>query len=500
MDENTNDSNQSPGLVTPDNSSVTPETPPSVTAGSPPEPAAGTATTTPVTSQSTNDVKASSETAPTSAATEKSPEGTPVSAAAADGAPSATVPAAGGDTAAAANPKPIPPSNPNKKSLQKILFVVIVVVLLAGIAIVVALAMGTKKTSVTITSTAKTTATVSTAKTNIWTGKGNTDEWNTASNWSLGVPVNGQSLTFNVSLIAKPSAKAVATFQNNIPNLTINKLFINGTGVGFVLKGNPLTITDGISQAITLASKTASPAQVTIETPITFSADQSVQVAANNTLTFDGMTTPATTTIGANTVQFSAAKSGDIELYTPIEGTGEIEIPSSTTTPGNVDFNTASPDFKGNVMVNSGATVGLGNQDTAGSGVSSTDAFGTSSVTIASGAYLELNEVGSDTYTVPNDITVGGNGEASASKNNGAFTGAVSTCITKAQQGCSDGATVTFTGTVTLTSDTQFGAFYGLSSPQVSPSTTVTYITKDLVANGHALAAIASSKAVIQKS
>jgi hypothetical protein len=540
MDENTNNSNEHPEVITPDNEKETPDTssspethetespeesaPAESEAAASNEPAGTTedkpeeasssdeapAATSPQASEEPQESEAADAAKPETTDAEKSTVAaeTPVPASTA-ATPSTPAPAvigtpppstASDDTAAAPvdGSKPVVADQASKKKLTKTIAIVAIVVILAVAAIVVAMSMGTKKIHVTTTSTTATT--VKPVQTNTWTGKADTYNWDTAANWSIGVPVNGQTLAFNASAIKQPSGNTVVTFQDNVPSLTVNKLIIDGTGVGFDIKGNPLTITSGISQDITAASKTAPAAAVDLENSITFAADQSVQAAANNNLTFNGLATPATTTIGANTVQFSATKSSDIEVFTPIVGTGAIEVPATTSTAGNVDFNTASPDFTGSVMVNAGATIGMGNQNTVGTGVSATDAFGTGAITIASGGYLELNEAGATSYTIPNTITVDGNGGASVSKNNGAYTGAVSTCITKAQEGCGDGATVTFTGKVTLTGNTEFGAFYGVDSPQVSPSTTATYVLKNLVANGHTVTAVPSSKAVIQKS
>ena len=388
----------------------------------------------------------------------------------------------------------------DKKKMSKVMVIVASVVIIALIAILIAVMMGNKKTPTTSNTGATSSTTASsTTKVDTWTGKGNTYAWDTAANWSLGVPVNGDSLAFQVSSIKQPSNGDTIAFQDNIPSLSISKLIINGIGVGFDITGNPITITNGIAEDITLAKGSSTPVGVQISNALTFTSTNhlSVNAAANNDLTFSGGSN-ATTTIGSSTVQFVAAKTSDIEISTPISGTGEISIPASTTTTGNVDFNTASPDFTGSVIVNSGATVGMGNQNTAGTGVSSTDAFGTAAITIASGGYLEINEVNSSTFTIPNDITVAGNGGKSASQVNGAFTGAVSACITSATSGCNTGATVLLTGKVTLTNNTEFGAFYGLTAPQVPPSTTVTYSIKNLVGSSHTLTAVPSSKAVIQ--
>jgi hypothetical protein len=537
MDENTNDSNKQPDLIRPGSEQETSET---TSASETPstESNSGTATSAPDVPDSNTSVTpkanqsegigASEEPAPTPTVTPTEPSSSaPHETTAAPGAtPSTSVipakpessetttpastPVAPGvvgtppapslpddELAPTPNAKPIVPGQPEKKKMMKIVGIVVIVVIVAIIAIAVAVSMGSKKK--TVTTTATTASTASTVKINTWTGKADTYDWDTAANWSLGIPVNGESLVFNVSTINQPSGSAIVGFTDNIPNLTVNKFMIEGQGKGFEVKGDPITITNGISDDITLASKATTAPGVSIDNAVTFTGNQAIQAGASNDLSFNGASTASTiTTIGTSTVQFVAAKSSDIEIFTPIVGSGILAVPASTTTTGNVDFNTASPNFTGNVMINKGATMGLGNQNPGGSGTNDMDAFGNSTITIASGAYLELNEVGSTAFTVSNPITVSGTGGASASQVNGAYTGAVTTCITKAQQGCSDGATVTFTGKVTLAGDAQFGAFYGSAAPQAAPSTTVTYVLKDLVTNSHTLTAVAKSKAVIQ--
>lgn len=430
-------------------------------------------------------------------ASEETPKALPGSSDAA----AASVPTIPEEPAEDTSPVSTPPepvaTAPAKNKLMMVVMVVVVVVLLAGAAIAWAL-YGNKKSTPPSTTATTTSSSTTHSNVNTWTGKANTYDWNTAANWSLGVPTSNQNLVINDSAVKQQSSGVVVTFNNNVPNLTIGKLTISGTGVGFNISGNPLTVTEGIVNSVAQAHGSTTTPQVQFLNSITFSGNQTIQNGSNDNLFFSGTSTSATVSIGASTVQFSAAKSSDIEFFTPIVGSGTLAVPASTATTGNVDFNTASPNFTGKVTINSGATIGMGNQNSNGVGVSSTDAFGTATITIASGGYLELNEITSNTFTIPNDITVGGNGGVSPSKGNGDNTGAISACITKAQQGCDVGATVTFTGKVTLTGDTTFGAFYGKTSPQAPPSTTATYVVKTLVTNNHTLTAVTNSKAVVQ--
>ncbi len=391
-------------------------------------------------------------------------------------------------------PKP-PTAEKPKNKMMMVVIVVLVIVVLAAAAIVYAMSKN-KKTTPPITTTTTTTTTGS--KTDTWTGKANTYDWDTATNWSAGTPTTGESVVIDVASVKQPTGGTAVTFNNNIPTLSINKLTVNGTGAGFNVKGNPLTITGGLALDITAVHGSTTPPQVQFVNSVTFTGNQTVQTMSNDELFFTGTTTSSTVSIGTSTVQFIAAKSSDMAFDAPIVGSGEIDIPASTTTTGNVDFNTASPSFTGKVLINDGATTGLSNQNPNGTGVNSVDAFGTGTITVANGGFLELNETGSNTFTVPNNITVIGNGAVSPSKDNGDNTGAVTTCITSAQQGCGAGATVTFTGTITLTGNATFGAYYGNGTAQVPPSTTVTYAIKNLTASEHTLTAVANSKAVVQ--
>jgi hypothetical protein len=415
-----------------------------------------------------------------------------------DNTPAVDAPSLPDDDSPAPSSTPAAPSAPSGSGKsKKVVIIVAIVVVLAIIAIIAALMMN-KSTKTPTSSTHNTTTTTKTAvKVNTWTGKGSDDNWNTAANWSLGAPTNGEDLVISDSAIKAGST--TTTLNDNVPSLSIAKLTISGSGSGFNVSGSPLTVTGGIAQSITPTKGSSSQSAVQLENSVTFTGNQVVSTTANNQLTFSSTSgSTATTTIGSSTVQFIAAKSSDIEVSTPVVGTGEIDIPASSVTTGNVDFNLTSSNFTGNVMVNSGATVGMSNQNATGSGVSSTDAFGTATITVASGGYLEVNEVGSSSITIPNNITIGGNGATSPSQDNGPDTGAISACITSAQEGCNTGATVTLTGKLSLVANTEFGAFYGLDSAQVPPSTTATYVVKDLVANGHTLTTVPNSKAVVQ--
>lgn len=446
---------------------------------------------------------------PTSPSASVTPSETPApaSSTASDTSVAPTVPSDDIATPSGQTPVMPPHTAPNKK-LRTIIMIVGIVVVIAIIAIVLALVMGNKKTPTTHTTATTGTSALNqpATKVNSWTGKGNSYAWDTAANWSLGVPTNGETLAFNTTSIKPASGTTPVAFQDNIPSLSVNKIIVEGTGTGFTVSGSPITVTGGISSEVTqsgsnTSSTTSKVANVEFNNALTLTGDQAITTAANNVLTLSGVSSKAITTIGSSTVKFVAAKTSAIEISTPIVGTGEIEIPASTTTTGNVDFNVVSPNFTGNVMVNSGATAGMGNENPTDTSADTTgDAFGTAAITIASGGYLEINETTATSFTVPNNVTVAGNGATSQSQDNGAYTGAISSCITSTQEGCGAGATVTFTGKVNLTSNTEFGAFFGTNAAQTPTSTTVTYVLKNVVDNAHTLTAVADSKAVVQVS
>src|SRR5687767_1959388 len=77
-----------------------------------------------------------------------------------------------------------------------------------------------------------------------WTGGSSTGFWSFAANWSpSGAPISGDDLFFPRG--ALPAADLFTT--NDIANLRVRSITFEGTSGGFFLRGNPLTLSNGIS-------------------------------------------------------------------------------------------------------------------------------------------------------------------------------------------------------------------------------------------------------------
>jgi hypothetical protein len=125
-----------------------------------------------------------------------------------------------------------PPTKPASKSHKKsaVVLALFVVLVLVGVFALYHSDQHTKASS-TISTTKVATKTTPSVAINTWTGNGNNYNWNVASNWSLGIPKDNQILEINVGGITQPTDQYGTTsfaLQDNIPNLTINKLIIGG--------------------------------------------------------------------------------------------------------------------------------------------------------------------------------------------------------------------------------------------------------------------------------
>src|SRR3989442_15755554 len=81
------------------------------------------------------------------------------------------------------------------------------------------------------------------AATRQWTGSSTSGNWSAAANWNPpGAPANGDDLLFVPALL--PAAELFAT--NDLAGLRLNSITFDGTNGGFFLRGNPITLTNGI--------------------------------------------------------------------------------------------------------------------------------------------------------------------------------------------------------------------------------------------------------------
>lgn len=344
--------------------------------------------------------------------------------------------------------------------------------------------------------------TAETAVTNVWTGGAHTYNWNEAANWSLGVPTNGQNVEIDVSKVTQPSdryGKTAFAFQNDIPNLIINRLLIDGEVDGIIasITGNPFTITRGISDSIIQTNENGAAPQITLNNLVQFAGNATVNTSWRNVLTFGKNDTAIN--LADKTIQFAASDISQISISGAIVGTGTIQVAANAVGQGaNVMFRTSSPDFVGKVIIGSGDIVHVGNQMSAG-GSGPVDAFGHSSIDIMNGGALSVFATGTTTFALDNNITMNGNGVAVQTSNTGGYTGALSACIAQAEEGCDSGVHVTLTGTITLTGNTELGASYGGELGGTPPGTTVTYTVANPITGTFSLAAVPNSQVAIQR-
>ena len=136
----------------------------------------------------------------------------------------------------------------------------------------------------------------------------------------------------------------------------------------------------------------------------------------------------------------------------------------------------------GKVVIGSGDSVGISNQANSTGGNSTTDAFGNSSINVMNGGALSIFAAGTSSYSVNNPITVSGNG---ITQSNGSVTGAISACVTSAENGCGASENITFTGKVKLLGNTQIGR--SAPSSLGANNTHVSYTFNNLDKNGYTL-------------
>lgn len=391
----------------------------------------------------------------------------------------------------------------SKKSHVKLwLAIAIVILVIVGVG-AYAYMLGSKSTS----NASVPMVSVKPVLTNSWTGNANTYNWNDAANWSLGKPVNGQNLEINVANVKQPADHTTFNFQNDVSNLSINKLLINGSvdSVGFNIKGNPLTITGGIEDTVTVTGKNAAIPSILIDSLITFTGTPIVKATGKNDLTFYNEKSGTVIDLGNSTLQFMASDDAMIDISGAIAGTGTVTIPTNAIgQKSSLDFRTSSPDFKGKVVIGSGDLVSIGNEDlTASTGIGLVNGFGGSSIEIKDGGALNLTvDSSTGSYILPNDITMGGNGVPKATTGTGDRSGAINACISSSQEFCALGTTLNFTGKVTLTGNTQLGAsiYGGVGDPGTTrpTGTTVTYTLPNLSKGNYTLTAVPGSMAVIK--
>lgn len=372
-----------------------------------------------------------------------------------------------------------------------------------GLSSVMALAIGSASAATTTiyewTDAASATAATapSTCTSDCWSVPGN---WKTSTDggttWTTATtaPTNGVDLMFdNTGLTAN------GTSNDDIPSLSVgNVTFKNAaTTYSYAVSQSGtamLTVTGGLGAASTnsypsltlgmpvtfsgatvIGSSTANVTDVSATGAITVSSG-SLSVYANYTSLGSSLTIPTGATLnvyGQNDSVYNMLDGGGAINIEPLTGTN-----SNTANTFTVSDYSYSNKFSGTFDIKSGTALQI----------SSPTDLGTAAVTIESGGQLYLYDspqkaTSSDSITITNAITMGGNGAGVFSQSQGAI-----------QTGLYDGNTkvtggtlgVTLSGAVTLTSDTTLSSVY---------DTTSTYnFTGALNLNGHKLTAVGASQ------
>ena len=133
------------------------------------------------------------------------------------------------------------------------------------------------------------------------------NNWNVTGNWAEGViPANGDDVIFPAGL---PAADLLST--NNIVNLRLNSISFNGASAGYFLRGNSLTLSNGITAAQAAGNNT-------IDIDLTLGRIQTFLVSdAQGILTVNG-------DIALNGFDLTVNAAGTNNLNGVISGTGDI--------------------------------------------------------------------------------------------------------------------------------------------------------------------------------
>lgn len=179
------------------------------------------------------------------------------------------------------------------------------------------------------------------AATLIWTGgHASSANWNVRDNWGGGgVPTHGDIVVF-------PSGAARPINTNNIAGLRLHEIQFLGLGGGFNVRGQSLTVSNGISIA-------ADAANTLSVTSITLQGSQTIGVAAGGTLVVN-----SDLVLSNGSLTLSAE--GDMSLRCSISGSGGVTKNGA----GQVTyFGEADNSYRGTTVVNEG-TLALQQRET----------------------------------------------------------------------------------------------------------------------------------------
>lgn len=341
------------------------------------------------------------------------------------------------------------------------------------------------------------------ATANSWTGGADTLNWADDKNWSLGKPSNGQDIEIDVAKLPKISGSTPQqSLQNNIKDLNIGKLTFKGSAdlVNASIDGQPFVVSKGVNVDVQQPSAAAAAPEIAINAPVTFSADQTVRSGGTAKLRFAPKAGLAMN-ITDKTISFVADDAAAIESRGTIKGTGSLVFADRDKPSGSYRFEGTSPELTGKVSVGRNNRVVLGKDPAlkdAKDIAAKPAAFGTMSIEVKDGGSLQLVAIASTAVTLPNDISLSGSGLPAVGQEIGASSGALNACISKVQQGCSQGVTVNLTGKVVVVADAKLGASFSPGTPAKPVSPTVTYAIPNLTKDTKALVVVDGSLAVIK--
>ena len=246
---------------------------------------------------------------------------------------------------------------------------------------------------------------------NVWSGADSAN-WNDAGNWSLGLPVDNQALTFNgtppQTVVGPPD---VATVNNDLTGLTAgNILFGNGgpaaaspnnSSVRYTLTGNPIFLNGNISNNASIQ------ASATSLITITDIIDLDISLKANSTWTLSN------NGAGNTGVQHGLIVNGLIS-----ENGGSFGIQKNNS--GALTLANAGNSFTGPLTVTNGNTTVTGRLDISGQASS----IGAGSVVNLSGGVLAFSHSAAPTspWTFNRDINLTAGTTLQNSNSAGPFT------------------------------------------------------------------------------
>lgn len=163
----------------------------------------------------------------------------------------------------------------------------------------------------------------------VWTGGGGNGYWNTPANWGGTAPSQGDDLVF-------PAGAARLTNTNNYTGWAFNSITFSGSN--YVIRGNPLTLANGISAQQPTGTNTFHP-QITLGRPQT---NECTAAAATLVLGTGGLK------LGTNDLVFNTV--GRIVADGVITGSGRVTKTGTGTLAYTADYN----DYTGLTYVSRG--------------------------------------------------------------------------------------------------------------------------------------------------